>query len=417
MWSKKAAAHLSLGLLSILAALITGSLVLCVLGLLFSLVVAAMYILQRTVDVEVRRSASSDRVQETERVQVVTRLKAKGMGGGFVELRDRLDARLDVVAGSNYRVLNLPRGREFRMDYELDTPIRGVYGIGPLEVRKSDLFDLFHNVRRLPDSTDGLTVLPRSEEIKEAKVRSLTPRILTGAHPVRQPGIGSQFYALRLYTTADPMKDVNWKATARSGKMIVNQWERESISIVTMVFDARQVGAAGSLAKNPFIQGTRAAVTLAEHFIGERSTLRFVTYGEAVHTIQPDSGERQLHKVTERLAAVEPNGAMPFKDVVHEILPQLNQRSPFILVSSLEEDPTLDEGISMLASRGLNVLVIAPSAPDFLRGAEGAPMDGDEYMVRRLRHQLEVKRLRALGARVVLWEPDQRLELAFMGAL
>src|SRR5688500_5858894 len=139
MWSKKAAAHLLFGLVSALAALVTGSLVLCVVGLLFCLVVAVSYVMQRTVDVSVRRSASADRVQETQRVQVVSRLTGKGLGGGFVELRDRLDPRLEVAAGSNYRVLNLPRGREFRVDYEINTPIRGVYGIGPLEVRKSDL--------------------------------------------------------------------------------------------------------------------------------------------------------------------------------------------------------------------------------------------------------------------------------------
>ncbi len=296
MWSKKAAAHLTFGLVSVLAALVTGSLLLCVLGLLFCLAVTVAYVTQRTVRVGVRRTASADRVGETERVQVVSRLQGRGLGAGFVELRDRLSPKLEVPAGSNYRVLNLPRGREFRMDYEIGTPIRGVYAIGPLEVRKSDLFDLFHSVQQVPESTDGLTVLPRSEDIKEAKIRSLTPRILSGANAVRQPGIGSQFYALRLYTTADPMKDVNWTATARSGKMIVNQWERESISIVTMVLDARLAGAAGSLAKNPFIQCTRAGVTLAEYFIGERNTLRFVTYGDSVRTLcswrSPESGWR-----------------------------------------------------------------------------------------------------------------------------
>jgi uncharacterized protein (DUF58 family) len=213
------------------------------------------------------------------------------------------------------------------------------------------------------------------------------------------------------------MKDVNWKASARSGKLIVNQWERESISIVTLCLDARAVGAAGMLGSNPFLASTRAAATLADYFIGERNTVRFVTYGEAVHTIQPDSGERQHYKVLERLAAVEPNGAMPFRDVVNEILPTLNARAPFVLFSSLEDDPTLNEGISLLASRGLHIMVVAPSAPDFLRLAEGSDLSRQAYELRRVRHQMEVKRLRGLGAKVVLWEPDERLELAFLGAI
>ncbi|MGB1697342.1 MAG: DUF58 domain-containing protein, partial [Thermoplasmatota archaeon] len=83
---------------------------------------------------------------------------------------------------------------------------------------------------------------------------------------------------LREYTTSDPMKDVNWKASARAGELIVNQWERESISTVTFIFDHRAVTGAGSLGANPLLVQCRAAASMAEYFVGERNSVQFVTY-------------------------------------------------------------------------------------------------------------------------------------------
>ncbi len=417
MWSKKAAAHLISGILSLLLALVTGSLGLAVLGLFFLTSVVVAYLVQRRVAIDIDRQASADRVREDDHVQVVTGLRGRGIGTGFIEVRDSLDARLDVKNGSNYRIVNLPRGREDKLTYELHTPIRGVYGLGPTEVRKTDLYELFFNIHEVPQSIAGVTVLPRSEMIKEARVKSLTPKILTGIYSVRSPGIGSDFYALRQYTSADPMRDVNWKASARAGHLIVNQWQHETVASGPIIVDGRAIQGSGTLAGNPLLYSCRGAATMVEELVGERSTIRFVSYGSQVHTIQPDSGERQFYKVLARLSSLEPSGNLPMVEVVHELLPTLSKRSPVIVFSSLEDDPTVFEALSILLAHDMKIMVFVPSGPEFLKAAEDNPLRDREYRLRRLKHQIEVKRVRGLGVRVILWQPEERLELAFLRGL
>lgn len=416
MWTKKAVGHATVGFGALLGSILTGSLGLTLVGLFFLAMVMVGYVTQRGATVAHARTVSSERIQEDNQVQVQLELTGRGVGTGFAEVRDTLDERLHIATGSNYRIVNLPRGKTVQMDYEINAPIRGVYGIGPVQLRKTDLFELFYNVNEVPESIDGLTVLPKSEELKEVKIKAMTPKILSGINPVKQPGIGSQFYALREYTTSDPMKDVNWKASARAGELIVNQWERESISTVTFIFDHRAVTGAGSLGANPLLVQCRAAASMAEYFVGERNSVQFVTYGDAMHTIQPDSGERIMYKVYERLAAIEPEGEMNLKTVASDLLPRLTPKSPVLVFTPLEDDPTVVDAITMLLSRELNLMVIVPSLPGLMKKSDD-PIPDDEYEVRMLERQIQIRRLRGLGIPVVDWKPDERLELAVLGAL
>ena len=79
------------------------------------------------------------------------------------------------------------------------------------------------------------------EDVKDAFVKSKVPKIFTGAVNIRQPGEGSNFYNLREYVPGDPMRKVNWKAFARSGKMMVNDFERDAVSDIILIIDSRNV--------------------------------------------------------------------------------------------------------------------------------------------------------------------------------
>ncbi|MGB1697343.1 MAG: hypothetical protein ACPHK8_02975, partial [Thermoplasmatota archaeon] len=130
----------------------------------------------------------------------------------------------------------------------------------------------------------------------------------------------------------------------------------------------------------------------------------------------PDSGERIMYKVYERLAAIEPEGEMNLKTVASDLLPRLTPKSPVLVFTPLEDDPTVVDAITMLLSRELNLMVIVPSLPGLMKKSDD-PIPDDEYEVRMLERQIQIRRLRGLGIPVVDWKPDERLELAVLGAL
>ena len=111
---------------------------------------------------------------------------------------------------------------------------RGFYSIGPVAVRIQDPFGLFHKEKEMHVYDDFL-VFPKMEDLKETFVKSRVPKIFTGAVNIRQPGPGSEFYSLREYVTGDPFKNINWKAFARTGDLMVNEKCRDAVTVLFII--------------------------------------------------------------------------------------------------------------------------------------------------------------------------------------
>ena len=112
-----------------------------------------------------------------------------------------------------------------------------------------DTFGLFHREKEI-HLYDDFLVFPKMEDVKDAFVKSKVPKIFTGAVNIRQPGEGINFYNLREYIPGDPMRKVNWKAMARAGKMMVNEFERDAVSDIILIIDSRSVAETGPVSRN-----------------------------------------------------------------------------------------------------------------------------------------------------------------------
>jgi uncharacterized protein (DUF58 family) len=102
---------------------------------------------------------------------------------------------------------------------------RGEHGIGPLEVWVSDLLGLFE-MQRVVSLTHQVLVLPRPVPLPN--------RIWEGggrgrAHQVASrstfKGEGTDWHGTREYTPGDPLRRINWRATARHQSWHVHQFE------------------------------------------------------------------------------------------------------------------------------------------------------------------------------------------------
>ena len=62
--------------------------------------------------------------------------------------------------------------------------------------------------------------------------------IEAGARAVRVAGASTEFERLREYLPDDEYRRINWKATARRGKPIVNQFEAERSQNLVLMIDA-----------------------------------------------------------------------------------------------------------------------------------------------------------------------------------
>ena len=122
--------------------------------------------------------------------------------------------------------------------YQLDCRKRGYYTISLCTLRTWNLF--FSRIRRqeLP-LTDALYVYAARTDVSDIlrPLQSLLGEQISRKRYLEDP---FAFASIREYTPQDPMKTINWKATARTGGMMVNTYssvENEKVMIYLDVED------------------------------------------------------------------------------------------------------------------------------------------------------------------------------------
>jgi uncharacterized protein (DUF58 family) len=146
---------------------------------------------------------------------------------------------------------------------------------------------------------------------------------LQGALESLSKGGGHDLYALRGYVPNDSARHVHWKASARSGSLMVREFTREDDCRVLLVLDPHISAQAGNSRSAPSAEATERferAVTLcasiAWHFFERNAQLQFRS--AALETMLA-TAEENIFAILRHLALVQP---LP-PDPRHEVLSDL----------------------------------------------------------------------------------------------
>jgi uncharacterized protein (DUF58 family) len=112
----------------------------------------------------------------------------------------------------------LRRGEAGLRTYRLPTTRRGIYDVGPVEVRRSDPFGLCRTVLRLGEP-QRIAVHPRLARLDPLPTG--TSRNLEGPSTDLSPQGTITFHRLREYVVGDDLRTVHWPTTARLGRLVV----------------------------------------------------------------------------------------------------------------------------------------------------------------------------------------------------
>ncbi|MCS6844965.1 MAG: DUF58 domain-containing protein [Caldilineales bacterium] len=213
---------------------------------------------------------------------------------------------------------------------------RGRFRLGPLTLISSDPLGLFPRQRRLP-ATSTIVVYPATVELP-----GFTPPsgLLPGGDAMRRRThyVTTNVSGVRDYVPGDSFNRIHWPSTARTGRLIVKEFELDPIADVWILLDLdRSVHVsqpwtppdldrtpAALWQERPALQlppstleyAVTVAASLARHFLLENRSVGLI--GHSVHRelIQADRGERQLTRVLETLAVIAAGGRVPFAQVL-----------------------------------------------------------------------------------------------------
>ena len=242
---------------------------------------------------------------------------------------------------------------------------RGYYEITSTDIISSDLLMTNDLATHVPQNT-WLYVYPRFIDISALDVpfRKMIGSTITRRFLYEDP---FAFRGIRDYTLTDPMNSINWKASARTGKLMVNQYDSTSSqeAVIILNLETETVWVYEQLHE----VAIRLALAVATRFLSEAIPTRMVCNGSdcvtnAVAVIPPGSGIMQVNAIAEVLSRVDLT-----RDVAHcEDQLRLLQsedlgESPLFVMISNNMSRSLQEEFAQL-SAGCMSLWICPVYPD-----------------------------------------------------
>ncbi|AFK22103.1 DUF58 domain-containing protein [Pyrococcus sp. ST04] len=285
--------------------------------------------------VDVRREIKKVRIRIGEEVEVRVKIKFNGIGPVFV--RDLVPAPFKVAGSTSKFSFIHPLKREVEIFYRLKPLKRGKFTLKGVEVLS------FHFLRVHPMrwSLEGeeveVLVLPPLQVGRSARLR----RILTKGFPVTlyslTGSITTDFKEIREYSPGDPFKFINWKATARSGKLLVNEFEREGKRSVMIFLDAR-IEEVGSYVENPLEYAITLAYALAEFHLSIGNNVGLYVVGQE-KIVTPSSSSSHRETILKALLGAVKTTDETFEEAFKKAKSVLTRFSPtVIIITNVDEE-------------------------------------------------------------------------------
>lgn len=280
----------------------------------------------------------------------------------WMELYETMPSEL-ASAQPRRRILSFGPREEATDSYQLTCRSRGFYPIGPMTVRTGDVLGIRErNFSRLP--ADHLIVYPRVVPLEHLGLPTSSPLAVLPhrAHLFEDP---TRVRGAREYRSGDSQRRIHWTATARTGRLLVRQYEpavaRDTVVCLNLdVLDYHRksqrtgpelaITAAASIAAHAINRESLSAGLLTEAFdpLHERST-------EVL--IPPGSGKGHLMNLLEMLARLATDRELDFPDLLRRRALELPWGSTLVVISG-SATPGLVEMLAYLRQKGFSPYVV-----------------------------------------------------------
>ena len=164
-----------------------------------------------------------------------------------------------------------------------------------------------------------------------------------GRHLAARAGLGDMFRGHRPYVPGDDLRRLDWRAAARSDRLVLRQHDAEDVMSAVVLLDGGggMAYGTGSQRKASYAAALVAGLADLGARQGDRLGVARGADGElALQHLKPQGGARRLLALAEALTRA-PAGVCPWPRLLEAIAPQLPRRSLVLAVSDFL-DPCAD---------------------------------------------------------------------------
>jgi uncharacterized protein (DUF58 family) len=317
------------------------------------LIGVAFFTAPRRLRLEGVREGLFPRAQEGDRFEVEVKLSAKRRLSTII-LEERLPSRLGTTV--KVPITRLASGSSVSHRYALRCTRRGVYEVGPLVAVAGDPLGLTQRESVVAESFE-LLVHPRVELVSD---RPLTRQFEDP--PIRPPvskpwPSGLEFYGMREYTPGDDLRRIVWRASARTGKIMVREAEQGITDHITIMIDTDRGAHShdGDGLSESFEAAVRVAASLGVRHLREGYEVKCETNGGPL--------TRSLRGATSQLILLDNLARLelsrqPLSALIQRMVTQPRRDAHNVLITP-HLGPEEAARLKVLLRTGVSILVVA----------------------------------------------------------
>lgn len=279
----------------------------------------------------------------------------------------------DLAGYTVSRVMAVDSHSELRWSNHGECRRRGVYTLGPWELRMGGPFGFFEIAQFYSDTTSLLVYPPvvhlpplnlsQGAAEGKAQLRLRAPQWTTNASSVRD------------YRPGDPQRRIHWPSTARRERLLSKEFDLEVSGDLWVLLDLDAAVQAGEGEESTIEYGVILAASLADRMLRQGRAVGLAAYGEERALVSLGRGRGHLWKMLHALAQVSAGGQWPLAQVLAEMKRVLRRGTTLVLITP-SCDPAWPAQLLPLARRDIASSVILLDAASFGGPDNVAAMQG-----------------------------------------
>jgi len=342
-------------------------------------------------------------------------------GTGPISVVQQLPVNFQIMEGNNSRIVWKGRQeKRFSLSCKVRCVKRGSYFLPPVQWETQHPLGL--QVAKRGSSGSGLemTVNPRIMNVK--RIRGI-PGVASTPFPemdIAKIGLPTtDFREIRKYVVGDPIKAINWKATARLARTgllwpLVNEYEAEGKKTVWILLDGARYMEVGTATENVLEYAVEASGAVALYFLERGYRVGMYIYNGVGKLFYPDTGRKQFFKICRELVGLQAGKSFDeLPQAVERLRGQILGYKPLcVIITRLDSrySGLVVEGTKKITAmrsgwrkRRLPVIVVSIAA--YQAVARKGEYEDNAAALLHLETRPIVDSLHRLGASVLEWNP------------
>lgn len=251
-------------------------------------------------------------------------------------------------------------GRNIFFQYILEPKERGEYNFGSLNVYVSSPLG-FVSKRFSFQKDANLPSYPSFIHLRKYELMAIQSEFLLGGiKKIRKLGHTMEFEQIKEYVPGDDIRTINWKATSKTNRLMVNQFQDEKSQRIFMLIDT------GRTMKMPFKglslldYSINATMALSHIILKKGDRAGMMTFSKKTENkIAAENKSGQLRKISEALYNIKTDFfESDFNRLYQDVKYSLNQRSLILLFTNFETLDGLNRQMKYLRGIAKNHLLV-----------------------------------------------------------